>query len=299
MKITLLGSLGNINRNLVPQLIEAGHDVTVITSRQEGVKPLLALGAKAALGTNTDSDFLTRTFEGSDVVYLMISSKAYSPTETSMLDLADIYSQAIRNSGVKKVINLSSVGAQTPEAGILYQYHYMEDALNAIEEVAITHIRPMGFYTNHFSELETINSENTIYEAIASDTKRAWVDPADIADCIFQEILNLHSNQTVSSVKYVVSDWATGQDWIDALAENGLTVKYIKITIDTLIANFMEAGLPETVAKGFGQMARFQQTPDKLYGEITQSNYFLGKVKNKDFAKVFANIQKAQTSKNN
>jgi hypothetical protein len=32
MKITVLGSLGNINRYYLPRLIADGHDVTVITS---------------------------------------------------------------------------------------------------------------------------------------------------------------------------------------------------------------------------------------------------------------------------
>ncbi len=32
MKIAMLGSLGNINRIVVPKLVQAGHDVTVIST---------------------------------------------------------------------------------------------------------------------------------------------------------------------------------------------------------------------------------------------------------------------------
>ena len=41
MKIAMLGSLGNINRIVVPKLVQAGHDVTVISispKRQASLK---------------------------------------------------------------------------------------------------------------------------------------------------------------------------------------------------------------------------------------------------------------------
>lgn len=50
MKITVLGSLGNINRHYLPKLIAGGHDVTVITISRERVAEIEAIGAKAALG---------------------------------------------------------------------------------------------------------------------------------------------------------------------------------------------------------------------------------------------------------
>lgn len=289
MKITLLGSLGNINRHFITRLIADGHEVTVITSRPEGAAAIEKLGAKAAVGLNTDLDFLSRTFTGSDLVYLMITGIAFS-SATSMSDLAKIYSQAIKKTDVKKVINLSSVGAQSPEAGILYEYHAMEDGLDELTGVTVKHIRPVGFYTNLLTEIALLKAQGKIFEAISPETMRAWVHPSDIADAVYNRINDLLTDKAVSKIKYVVSDWAIGTDWVNALETNNISAQYVTISVEDLVENFVKAGLPKVVADGFGQMNQFQQSPDKLYQEIKSSTYHHGKVKINDFAKEFAQV---------
>ena len=71
MKIVLTGSLGHISRPLAQELIQKGHDVTVISSRVEMQKEIEDLGASAAIGSLGDEDFLTTTFTGADAVYCM------------------------------------------------------------------------------------------------------------------------------------------------------------------------------------------------------------------------------------
>ena len=73
MKIAMLGSLGNINSYVIPELIKLGHEVTVVTSTDKRVSQIEALGAIPAVGTMTDITFLTKVFTGMDAVYLMIS----------------------------------------------------------------------------------------------------------------------------------------------------------------------------------------------------------------------------------
>ncbi|GBG96583.1 NAD(P)H-binding protein [Lactococcus termiticola] len=292
MKITLLGSLGNINQHTIPRLVTDGHEVTVVTSSSERVAAIEALGAKAAVGQMEDVDFLTKTFTGQDLVYLMIAMSG-TPNEKAVEERAAIYSQAIKDSGVKQVVNLSSVGAQTPEAGILYQYHHMEDALDAVETSTVSHIRPVGFYTNLFAQLETIKSQGKIFDAISPETKRAWVATEDIADAVYARIKALLSDEEVSKSQYVLSDFASGQEWLAALAENGVQADYVKISVDQQIQGMLKAGLPKEIAEGFGQMSRIQEQPDRLYEEITAGNYHQGKVKITDFAKIFAAAVKA------
>ena len=115
MKYTLLGSLGNINRIVVPQLIQAGHDVTVITTNPQRQAQIEALGATAAVGTMTDVAFLTQQFTGRDVVYLMISGSDPDLFGSAQRQ-ADIFKTAVANAGVKKVVNLSSIAAQDKPA---------------------------------------------------------------------------------------------------------------------------------------------------------------------------------------
>ncbi len=49
MKVFLAGATGAIGRRLVPQLIEAGHQVTAITRSKEKLAMLSELGAEPIL----------------------------------------------------------------------------------------------------------------------------------------------------------------------------------------------------------------------------------------------------------
>lgn len=71
MNIVITGSLGNIGKPLTKQLVQKGHSVTVISSKTDRQKGIEELGAKSAIGTMQDVNFLSTTFKGADIVYLM------------------------------------------------------------------------------------------------------------------------------------------------------------------------------------------------------------------------------------
>ncbi|MEK4436149.1 NmrA family NAD(P)-binding protein [Paenibacillus sp. FSL K6-2862] len=290
MKLTVLGSLGNINRNYLPSLIADGHDVTVITSSNDRIADIEALGAKPAVGSNLDVEFLAQAFSGSDVVYLMISGINYASgtdMRQTAIDLAENYKAAVLKSGVKNVVNLSSVGADNANAGILYCYHSVEDALNSLESVNIVHIRPVGFYSNLFADMQSLKTQQTIFSPISVDIPQGWVSPVDIANVVYAMISHTPAGK---SAKFIVSDWATGNDWLNALAEEGIEAKYQQISVETLAENMMKIGFHENTANGFAQMNRACENADEFYASLRATDYHLGKVKVGDFAKVFADV---------
>ncbi len=71
MKIVITGSLGNVAKPLTQQLAAAGHDLTVISSNEARKQDIKSLGATPAIGSITDVDFLTQTFQGADAVFVM------------------------------------------------------------------------------------------------------------------------------------------------------------------------------------------------------------------------------------
>jgi len=159
MKVVLTGSLGNISKPLAQELVAKGHSVTVVSSKAERQKDIEAVGAKAAIGMMQDVSFLAKTFQEADIVYLMESTdpklmKDPTYTLTNFIDdikqIASNYKQAILQSGVKKVIHLSSIGAHRPEGtGPLVFHYYAEQILNTLPaDVAIKFMRPASFYYN-------------------------------------------------------------------------------------------------------------------------------------------------------
>lgn len=79
MKIILTGSLGHISKPLAQELIQKGHEITVISSNPERKKDIEALGAKAAIGSIEDTTFLTSAFTGTDAVYCMLPPSFNEP----------------------------------------------------------------------------------------------------------------------------------------------------------------------------------------------------------------------------
>jgi len=114
MKILVTGSLGNISKPLTEELVQKGHTVIVISSNPERKKDIEALGATAAIGSLEDVDFLVSTFTGADAVYCMVPPNNYFDHNLDLLAyyrrLGTNYAQAIKQSGVKRVVNLSTIG---------------------------------------------------------------------------------------------------------------------------------------------------------------------------------------------
>lgn len=121
MNIVITGSLGNIGKPLTYQLLHRGHSITVISSKADRKNSIEDLGAKAAIGSIHDTDFLTLTFKGTDVVYLIevIDPADFFDPATDVIKsysaIAANYKQAVTAANVKKVIHLSSIGAHTTE----------------------------------------------------------------------------------------------------------------------------------------------------------------------------------------
>src|ERR1700678_3978722 len=151
MKVVVTGSLGKISRTLAQILVKAGHQVTVVSSKKEKTTEIEALGAAAAIGSVADVAFLTRVFTGADAVYTMVPPNFAAENLRGFISgIGANYATAIKASGVKKIVNLSSIGAHLAEGtGPIKGLFDVEHTLNGLEGVAVKHLRP-GFFYNTF-----------------------------------------------------------------------------------------------------------------------------------------------------
>ena len=112
MKYVITGGAGNISKPLTLELLKAGHQVTVIGRSLDNLKDLTAAGATAAIGSVADFDFLVKTFTGADAIYTMVPPTWDAADWKGHIgQQGENYAAAIEASGVKKVVNLSSIGA--------------------------------------------------------------------------------------------------------------------------------------------------------------------------------------------
>jgi uncharacterized protein YbjT (DUF2867 family) len=296
MKIIVTGSLGNISQPLTTALVQKGHAVTVISSKPAKQKDIEALGATAAIGTMEDADFLAASFTGADAVYCMIPPANFIEPDriAHYRRIAGNYAQAIQRSGVKRVIHLSSFGADLDKGtGIIVGAHDAEAILNELPGTDITHIRPTYFYYNLYNFIGMIKTAGLMAANYGED-KIALVSPKDIAAAIADEINTPASASR--KVRYVASDERTGNEIASILgaAIGKPDLKWGIITDEQMQSGMEAHGLPTILAANLTEMYA------SLRSGVLGADYYrhqpavVGKVKLEDFAKDFAAAFKQQ-----
>lgn len=141
MKIVVTGALGNVGRPLIEELVKKGHSVTGIIRDPNKQEDLRLLGAKVAVGSVKDPLFLKIVFRGVDAIFCMIPPDYTTPDQIGHYkDVADSYATAIIDAGIKKIVHLSSWGADLDKGtGYILGSHNTENILNTIPNISITH----------------------------------------------------------------------------------------------------------------------------------------------------------------
>jgi uncharacterized protein YbjT (DUF2867 family) len=294
MKITITGSLGNISKPLATALVQKGHMVTVISSKVERQKEIEAIGAKAAIGSMQDVNFLAETFNGADIVYVMetLGDARFSGQNidaiSAITQIGHNYKQAIEQSGVKHVVHLSSIGAHMSKGNGMLAFHYnVEQVLNELPaDVSIKFMRPVGFYYNMLAFIPSIKSQGAIVSNYGGDDKEPWVSPLDIATVIAEEMEKSFEGRTV---RYIASEELSPNEIAKILGEaiGKPDLKWVVISDQQMLSGMIAAGMNAGIAKGLVEM-NAARCGDVLYEDYNRHKPTLGKTKLKDWVNVFA-----------
>jgi uncharacterized protein YbjT (DUF2867 family) len=292
MKIIVTGSLGNISKPLTQTLVAQGHKVTVISSKADKTTAIEALGATAAIGSLEDVAFLTGTFKGADVVYCMTPSNYYHDQTLEPIaytkNLGVNYAEAIRASGVTRIIHLSSFGGELATGtGFILGAHEVEQIFAGLPaHTHITTMRPTSFYYNFLGFIPVIKHTGMIVSNYGAADIVPIVSPLDIADAIVDEIRHPAAGR---KVRYVASEELTGNEIARilgaAIGKPALVWKVI--SNDEQYARFQQAGFNAHTAALFVELGDSLHT-GRLAEDYNKHKPEFGKVKLADFAKEFA-----------
>lgn len=292
MKITLTGSLEHIGKPLTQHLVEKGHQVTVITSSVERKKDIEALGAASAVGSLEDVDFIVSAFSGADAVYTMVPPANYWDQSLDLLGyyltLGSNYVEAIKQTGVKQVVNLSTIGGHLENGnGILRGAHRIENMLNELNaDISVTYIRPTEFYYNLLPQVHSAKNNGFISSNIGGDVVNSWVSPSDIAEAIAEEIT---SNFIGRKVRYVASEEITYNELASILGKaiGKPDLKWLELSDSQMESGAVSVGMKPEIARGLTEMyaainSGLLYEDYKIHKPTT-----MGKIKVLDFAKDF------------
>ncbi|RBL90495.1 NmrA family NAD(P)-binding protein [Chitinophaga flava] len=281
MKIVLTGSLGNISKPLAEMLVKEGHQITLISTDPNKQARIQAIGAQPAIGSIQDLSFLIKTFTGADVVYCM------NPLDFATRDLdawdsnMDNYIQAIRETGVKRVIVLSGWISH------LLTSIQPEKKFEALKEVSVTLVRPGPFYTNFYHLKDMIRHQGMIVSNYGGEDLIAFVAPEDIAAAITGEI----NTPAAAGLKvlYVASEELTCTQAAQIIGEAiGIPhLPWIALPGEQVKQTLEATGISPEVA---GLLVEMQEN---MHNGKAQQDYYLnrpilGKRKLRDFAREYA-----------
>ncbi|MHA4896815.1 NAD(P)H-binding protein [Pedobacter sp. PWIIR3] len=289
MNITITGSLGNISKPLAEKLINAGHEITIISSDEDKRSAIEELGATAAIGSVEDVAFLTEAFSGKDAIYTMVPPN-YGATDVRgfISGVGKKYAEAIKSSGVKQVVNLSSIGAHLDSGtGPIAGLHDTENAYAELSDVAVKHLRAAYFYINFLANIDMIKHAGILGSNYSAETLLVLVHPVDIATAAAEEF---EKGFTGQSIRYVASDESTAGEVAKALgsAIGKPELPWIEFSDAEALAGMTGAGLPEPMAKSYVEMGDATRS-QKLYEDyFAHRPATLGKIKLADFATEFA-----------
>jgi len=290
MKIIVTGSLGHISKPLVEKLITAKHNVTVVSSNADRKSEIEALGAIAAIGSVSDLAFVTETFKGADAVYTMVPpTYAASDWKQHIAGVGKIYAQAIAASGVKNIVNLSSMGAHMPNGcGPVSGLFHVEQALNALEGVNVIHLRPGFFFYNFFANIGMIKHMGIIGGNYGEGAKLVLANPADIADAAAEELINL--SFTGKSIRYVASDEKTTDEIASILGDaiGKPDLKWVNFSDEQTVGGMLQNGLPADAANNYAEMGAAMRSGEMAAEYMENKPATFGKTSFTTFAPVFA-----------
>ncbi|MGC4008602.1 MAG: NAD(P)H-binding protein [Pseudomonas sp.] len=256
--ITVMGATGRTGWRICQTLLKAGVPIRALGRNAERLAPLAAAGAQIAVGEPNDAAFLTEAFRGSEAVYTLL---AYGPdTEDYRQQQAaqgEAILDAIRDSGVRRVVFLSSVGAEVPAGtGPIISMHDQEQRLCQLPpEVDVLMLRSGALFENLYGALEIVRTCDCYSDAVASEVPVPMVATRDVADAASRALLEQDWQGRVTREVLGQRDisYAEATRLLGA-AIGRPDLPYVPVSPPELAAALLEAGCSASVAACYAEL---------------------------------------------
>jgi uncharacterized protein YbjT (DUF2867 family) len=185
----ILGSSGNTGSIIADSLLSKGKKVRVVGRDAGRLQRFVRKGAEAFTADVSDAAALTKAFSGARAAYLML------PPIVSREDQereSDAIAKAVKDSGLRYAVHLSSYGAHVPEGtGPIAGLHSSEQKLNAISDWNVLHLRAAYFMENNLAAIGTIQGMGIFGHALLPDLKMPMIATRDVGDFAAHRLLDL------------------------------------------------------------------------------------------------------------
>jgi uncharacterized protein YbjT (DUF2867 family) len=255
--ITITGASGKTGGKIASLLLDAGERIRVIGRTLEHLNSLAERGAVALAGDQSDENFLTATFKGADAAYVLIPPKFDTPDVRKHYNtFGKAAMNAIRKSGLKKLVFLSSLGAEHySDVGPVTGLHDVEKMLGSLNDTDIVFLRAGYFYENTLMNIEMVKNNRIFGNPANPDTPILMVCTDDVAHHATMLLAGRHFRG--HRIEDVFSERITYREITRIIGEklDIPDLKFIQFSDEDSVKGMMSAGLSENLAKSYVEMA--------------------------------------------
>jgi uncharacterized protein YbjT (DUF2867 family) len=185
----ILGASGNTGSIIANFLLSKGEKVRVVGRDVGRLQGFVRKGAEAFTADVTDAAALTKAFSGARAAYLMLPPLNSREEQERQ---SDAIARAVKDSGLRYAVHLSSYGAHVPEGtGPVVGLHSSEQKLNGITGLNVLHLRAAYFMENNLAAIEMIHRMGLFGHALLPDLKLPMIATRDVGDYAAQRLLDL------------------------------------------------------------------------------------------------------------
>lgn len=255
----ITGATGNIGSKLSETLLAKGEKVRVIGRNADRLQWLVDKGAEAAVGNLKDSAFLTKAFTGATAVFAMIPPDfAATDFRAYQNEVGASIATAIKNSGARYVVNLSSQGAELPAGtGPILGLHDQEERLNGLAGANVVHLRCTYFMENLLMDIPLINEKGIAGSAVRGDQKFAMIATRDIAAWVAEHLVKRDFEGKSVQDLLGQRDLSLNEAFAAIGKEIGWpSLKYVQFSYEEAEKGLREMGISGDVSRCFAEMCK-------------------------------------------
>lgn len=238
----ILGASGNTGSIVADFLLSKRKKVRVVGRDAGRLQRFVRKGAEAFTADVSDVTALTKAFQGARAAYLMLPP-IFSREEQEQQ--SDAIAKAVKDSGLRYAVNLSSYGAHVPKGtGPIAGLHSAQQKLNAISDLNVLHLRAAYFMENNLAAIEMIDGMGIFGHTLLPDLKLPMIATRDVGEYAARRLLDLDFS---------------GKQTRELLGERDLSM----------------AEVTAVIARGIGKPdLRYQQFPyDQMQQALTQAGF--------------------------
>jgi len=258
-KIVVAGITGNIGSKLAHLLAEQGHQVIGIGRDKSKLNATLTGNVDFRQGELQDVPFLTSVLKDADAAFLLIPPQLNAPDVLAFQrEVGEAIAQAVKNAGIRYVVNLSSQAAQLEfGTGPILGVHDQELRLNQVEGLNVLHLRPSYFMENLLNNIPMVQQMGIMGSALRPDLSFPWIATQDIAQAAAEALNQLHfQNVQIRDLLGPRDLTMTEATRILGQAIGKLELPYVQFPYEDARQGMIQAGLSASMADLYVEMSR-------------------------------------------